>query len=498
MLDLLRSIRVLACSVAGLLAGGATVANAQLPRIAVDHFYPHTVAGYPTTVNDAVFTPQGYVLVGGVQNNNPLDYFHNRFLLLSPTTLDTVWTAKGLDIVSYGMQRLVPGPGNQYTFCGHTAGSSTPNEWALQTVGLDGRIRRTALIQNPGGSEHILGAALRTPDGGLLWAGTTPGASLRRRAELLRTDSAGAVLWRRGHGWDFNDYQSDAVYTNTGTVLLAGVYVQPYTPPITLSPWAVRLLEVTAQGDSVRGVRLAPRGMRPVLTRYGYHRLLPLADGGFVLPADGDTIINGRRENQALLMKVNRQLHLQWLRAYRTAVGMRYFGTVALVDGSILVLAAGGRGYTYYLHHYDAQGRFLAEYPFVTTACPNLETVKLLPDPTGRFLFVGGGCEGSGAYAAMIDLRGLPSVVTAGAKPAPAAPATLEVYPNPAQQRATVRVRRAGTVRLLDATGRLVRQQAVRAGQNRLDLAGLPAGLYACQLEQDGRVVATERLQIAR
>ncbi|WP_165903868.1 T9SS type A sorting domain-containing protein [Hymenobacter gummosus] len=480
----------------GLLAGGAPPAYAQAPRLVVDHFYPHTAPRYPTLFNDAVFTPQGNVLVAGVQNNDPLQPFHNRFLLLSPTTLDTLWTAVGLDM-NAGPQRLVTGPGNQFTFCGFIVGSSTPLEWALQIISPAGRVRRTVALPQSGAWGRYFGAALRTPDGGLLWAGSTLGATPRRRAELVRTDSVGTVLWQRAQGWDMNDYQMDAAYTNTGTVLLAGVT----SLSVTANTWSVRLLEVNAQGDSIRGVVLTPRGARTVAPQYGHHRLLPLADGGFVLPADGDTTLNGRRETQPLLWKVDRQLRLQWLRAYRASVGLRYFGTVALADGSILVLAAGGVTSTYYLHRYDAQGQFLAQYTFITTACTNPTPIKLLADPTGRFLFVGGGCEGysgGGAYAALIDLAGLPSVVTAAAPARPAPAEALAVYPNPAQQQVAVRVARAGTVRLLDAVGRVVQQQAVRAGQNRLELAHLPAGLYACQLVQDGRVVAVERLQIAR
>jgi Secretion system C-terminal sorting domain len=488
------SIKRLLLGAVGLLAGSAPAVQAQAPRIAVDHFYPHTVAGYPTGFNDAVFTPQGNILASGPQNNNPLDYFHNRFLLLSSGTLDTVWATHGLDMI-LGPQRLVSGPGNQYTFCGYSVETGNISEWSLQTISLTGRIRRTVQIQNPGGWGHNFGAAIRTPDGGLLWAGTTPGASARRRAELLRTDSVGTVLWRKEQGWSVTDYQTDAAYTNTGTVLLSGL-----TPLSNVTgTWSVRLLEVNAQGDSLRGVVLAPRGTGTVAPQYGYHRLLPLADGGFVLPCDGDTVVaNGSRQLQPLLLKVDRQLRVQWLRAYRLPrpVGMRYTGAVALADGSILVLAYGGTGYTYYLHHYDAQGRLLAEYPFVTTACPNLTPIKLLPDPTGRYLLVAGGCEGSGAYAAMIDLRGLPNVVTAASPSAPAPAVSFAVYPNPATDQATAQVQRAGTLRLLDAVGRVVVQQSVRTGQNRLDLAALPAGLYACQLVQDGRVVALQRLQV--
>lgn len=49
-------------------------------------------------------------------------------------------------------------------------------------------------------------------------------------------------------------------------------------------------------------------------------------------------------------------------------------------------------------------------------------------------------------------------------------------------------------------TGKVLGRASVQAagGEAQLDVSRIPAGLYACQLEQDGRVVATERLQIAR
>ncbi len=70
-----------------------------------------------------------------------------------------------------------------------------------------------------------------------------------------------------------------------------------------------------------------------------------------------------------------------------------------------------------------------------------------------------------------------------GASSAATATAALSVWPNPAQVRATVRLTAtdAGTLTVVDAVGRVVRTQALTAGQTdvTVDLAGLPGGVYS-------------------
>jgi hypothetical protein len=73
------------------------------------------------------------------------------------------------------------------------------------------------------------------------------------------------------------------------------------------------------------------------------------------------------------------------------------------------------------------------------------------------------------------------------------------LYPNPAHGTATVRVPAGpgpATLTLLDALGRVVRQQAAAPGTNApLDLAGLTPGVYALRV-QAGAVVATQKLVV--
>jgi hypothetical protein len=85
-----------------------------------------------------------------------------------------------------------------------------------------------------------------------------------------------------------------------------------------------------------------------------------------------------------------------------------------------------------------------------------------------------------------------------------AKPRISGLYPNPAAHLVRVRCAvPAGAYQVVIRdlrTGKVVGQSPVEAkdGIAQLNVLTIPAGLYACQLEQDGRVVATESLQIAR
>lgn len=54
----------------------------------------------------------------------------------------------------------------------------------------------------------------------------------------------------------------------------------------------------------------------------------------------------------------------------------------------------------------------------------------------------------------------------------------LDVYPNPARDRVTVRVDASGNARILDMTGRTVWSGRIEAGRNELEVTHLPAGVY--------------------
>ena len=106
--------------------------------------------------------------------------------------------------------------------------------------------------------------------------------------------------------------------------------------------------------------------------------------------------------------------------------------------------------------------------------------------PTGSPLLILANEISSTVAVYQIGLRG---VVTARRSGRPG-PATLYCYPNPATPEAAVRLSRPVAGSLLDGLGRAVRQ--LPTATDRLDVRGLPAGLYLLRAD-DG---ATSRLVV--
>jgi hypothetical protein len=59
---------------------------------------------------------------------------------------------------------------------------------------------------------------------------------------------------------------------------------------------------------------------------------------------------------------------------------------------------------------------------------------------------------------------------------------TLNVFPNPATGTVNIQSTQSGTVRILDLTGRIVKEEKMEAGEHTLSLDGLNTGLYFVQL----------------
>lgn len=78
----------------------------------------------------------------------------------------------------------------------------------------------------------------------------------------------------------------------------------------------------------------------------------------------------------------------------------------------------------------------------------------------------------------------------------------LEVYPNPASERATFFLKSTtpteGTLQLFDLQGRLVRTQPFTTHTFELNAAGLPQGMYLFRLESEGRPIAAGKIIVQR
>ena len=110
-------------------------------------------------------------------------------------------------------------------------------------------------------------------------------------------------------------------------------------------------------------------------------------------------------------------------------------------------------------------------------------------------LTIAGPSSISGFLASLTD-QTLTGTVQAGALEG------LAVYPNPAHGRATIQLpalpgATTATLTVLDALGRTLRiQPAALNAKAELDLAGLPAGLYAVRVQAGGSTTATRRLVV--
>lgn len=85
------------------------------------------------------------------------------------------------------------------------------------------------------------------------------------------------------------------------------------------------------------------------------------------------------------------------------------------------------------------------------------------------------------------------------AQPAPAVPAHLHLFPNPASSQVTVSVEHDdlnGHLVLRDALGQLVLHARTEGRMQQVDLQGLPAGVYSVELQRDGVRQRSSRLVV--
>lgn len=463
---------------------------------------------YSTQVNSIALSRQGnLVLALGHQITTNLDYTGSYRLLT--LQLDTVWT----------LTKVPPGTGRAFLCAlpsgefvgGSLVGNQGPS---FDKVSPSGRLRWNRPIAVV--SQPALTGTVATADNGCIGVmlGAEPAGQVRRQGVLFRTDSAGQVVWERPYGWSLDELILH-IQQNPATkrILMAGT-IQP-VGSTTGADKEYKLLLVNEQGDSIRGRRLAPLGTGvSVRTLAGYEKLLPLSDGGWLLTGVLDSATT--TADPPLLVRLDSLLQPRWTALHRPPPGqtLRYADACELQDGSVLVLAWQIRPATntFWLHRYSPAGQLQAVLPLPSPACPQVHPFRLTPTLGGRGLFVAGYCDQGPTdrrgYVARLDLLGLPAALVLRAAPArPAAPAAvlLDLYPNPATAEVRLHYQLplgtpGAALHLFDATGRLVRRQALRGGSGEaaVPVAGLPPGLYAATLlAPDGRPLATRRLAVA-
>ncbi|TGE27451.1 T9SS type A sorting domain-containing protein [Hymenobacter metallicola] len=320
-----------------------------------------------------------------------------------------------------------------------------------------------------GSADDGLNSLTSTADGGFVLGGSSVSAIGNDKTEasrgasdywLVKVDASGTKLWDKTVGGTANDYLNNVLMTADGGYLLAGSSDSPVGADKTQGSrgvgdyWAVKL-------DANRNKQWDKRFGGESIDQLSL--VLPLSDGGYLLAGDI------RSNNEGDVTESRR----------------------GFVD--------------FWLVKIDASGTKLWDKRFGGTAENYL--VDILPTPDGGALLgsetlsgLGGDkSQGSRGSTDFWVMKLNPFGTITGARPA-AGRQQLGVYPNPAHQRLRLRLpeqapRTGLHLSLLDATGRVVSQQALAAPGPEVwvELGSQRAGLYLLRLEGPDGYLATQR-----
>lgn len=466
----------------------------------------------------ALCTPTGLLLLDHAVHR-PVPTSSAHYFQLVSRHLDSLDVSATIDNSVWQSQATVRSPSGGYAVATTVVGQNWPTEQgdlAFYRYSSPLAFPRITRIKDlDGGSSDYSTDILPAADGYFISAFVT-GRSARQQFKLLKMDTTGNIVWQKNYGLNINDVITGMRYTATGNILLSG---QSGVAPS--NDTRLRMLLVNPAGDSLANLIYQAPNLGPnanVLANGAFEdRLLALRGGGFAQLAELDTT----GTTYSLVLKVNRRLQPQWQFTYRPAplfgLARRMFfaGACELRDSSILVLASNQFGSPqnnpFYLLRLDgATGQLRNSYQLLSNICAQFRATKLLPDGDSA-VFVLGTCAGGGTqgtYAAHVSLRGLPAVVLGTASPAPpavAGPQFEALYPNPANEIATLSYRSPagaagpGAVRVRDMLGREVRQLALpagAAGHVALPVATLPGGLYFCELSWPNHLPLIRKLLV--
>ena len=452
------------------------------------------------------------LFVGSASTQSAGSNGHTSYYMLNTTTGDTIWRRLG-DRILQGGEGLVRQPDGRFLTAENEYAVSAYSYISTQTITASGRKGPRRRYQGVALANAFPRGLLPAPNGDYFLAiainDFSPSRPIEReRVHMARVDSLGQPRWTRDCGLRTGHYPESIQHDLAGNIVLEIADYDYLRTPFS----QMRLLRLNAlTGDSLQSVRLpAPAGNGNVQFN-PYCEMLRLRDGGLLLPGGADTVF--RPPNQdflPFLRKVNAQLQPEWSYVYRgnPTQFAPFVGTCELADGSVLALAAES-GATYRLHHISATGQLVRIYSFTSALGTVFRLSALVPVPGTRTVFVCGASllpPSTGAYAARLDLDPTLPLVLAAPTPRPLTPPAvqLDLFPNPATTNVTLRYQVlpgsvAAALHLYDATGRLLRRQALagRGGDARVTVAGLRPGLYLAALVAAGRVLASRRLTVA-
>ena len=351
----------------------------------------------------------------------------------------------------------------------------------------------------------------QTPDGGFALVGEHQHMTNQLDVLLLRTDSAGQMLWYQTYNlWPINSGKNITL-TADGGFIIGGSSMQLGT---------LRQDAYVVKTDAL--------GQQQWERRYGDGFWSssgavprPTQDGGYmVLTTVGVPGIGGNNHYQPTLFKLNRQGQLLWRRKIGPAGYLAEFYVLReLADGSLVSAgqdpdtagAIPGRGFLQgVVFKVCANGDSLwyRNYKKLTGGTSHNYLRDLTPTPDGGFVgsgFLHPRAPDTGtadAWVFKIDSAGYLQAggapVTAqclplGTTPETGAPdATLQLWPNPsADGLFHIGLTGVAELEVVDAMGRLVlRQVAGAEAEAVLDLSRQPAGVYGLRvLWLDGRAI---------
>ncbi|HSI90649.1 MAG TPA: hypothetical protein VK927_05995, partial [Adhaeribacter sp.] len=254
--------------------------------------------------------------------------------MVKPNT-DTLWTKQDPTDLYIAMQTLCRASDGSFMFGGaarHPTIGSTHGTY-LRKLNSHGQLlwNKTDFFNNTGG--NVIMAALSLPDKSYLVGGSIND----KHYSISRADSLGNFTWSKNYNRSqyFSLFRT-MQFTATGNVITAG-----NSSPVA-GIYHIRMLLLNQNGDSLLGKQIVVTGPNRLESMYdGFNGVLPLSDGGYLLTARTDTILNPPyRQYLGMAVRLDANMNVIWKYVHRNQNTEEYVFSKAkeLTDGSILVL----------------------------------------------------------------------------------------------------------------------------------------------------------------